>query len=153
MVVSVAVLVVSAALFLFYIQALSQKILRQEFSHPYFREIVKAVHLEYPVLRDSYASNDPYDYRNARLALKCDFFTLKYLLKNGDPERRHLSRREKILMLYFRLMFFSLPIRHALNLREKEGMLELASALQFFANSLGEKLSVYSIAAAPAQVN
>ena len=153
MVMSVAVLAVSAALFFFYIQALCQKILRQEFSHPYFREIVEAVHLEYPRLRDSYASNGPGDYRNARLALKCDFFTLNYLLKNGDPERRRLSRREKILILYFRLMFFSLPIRHALSLREKEGMLELASTLQFFANSVGEKLSVYSVAPAHAPVN
>jgi len=153
MVLSVAVLVVSAALFFFYIQALCQKILRQEFSHPYFREIVEAVHLEYPHLRDSYASNAPGDYINARLALKCDFFTLKYLLKNGDPKRRHLSRREKILMLYFRLIFFSLPVRHALNFREKEGMLELVSTLQFFANSVGEKVGAYSIAAAQSQVN
>jgi hypothetical protein len=153
MVMSVAVLVVSAALFFFYIQALCQKILRQEFSHPYFREIIEAVHLEYPQLRDSYAANGPGDYRNARLALKCDFFTLKYLLKNGDPQRRHLLRREKMLMLYFRLMLFSLPIRHALNFREKEGMLEMASTLQFFANSVGEKLSVYSIATAQSQVN
>lgn len=153
MVISAVVLAVSAALFFFYIQALCQKIVRQEFSHPYFREIVEAVNLEYPRLRDSYASNGPGDFSNTRLALKCDFFTLRYLLKNGDPMRRHLSRREKILMLYFRLMFFSLPIRHALNFREKEGMLELASTLQFFANSVGEKLTVYSIAAAQPQVN
>lgn len=153
MVMSVAVLVASAALFFFYIQAICQKILRQEFSHPYFQEIIGAVQLEYPRLRDSYASNRPGDYRNARMVLKWDFFTLKYLLRNGDPARRHLSRREKILTLYFRLMFFSLPIRHALNFREKEAMLELASTLQFFANSVGEKLSVYSIAPAQSRVN
>jgi hypothetical protein len=153
MVMSVVVLAVSAALFLFYIQALCQKILRQEFSHPYFREIVDALNLEYSRLRDSYASGSPGDYRDARLALKCDFFALKYLLKNGDPQRRHLSRREKILTLYFRLLFFSLPIRHAVNFREKEGMLELASTLQFFANSVGEKLSVNPTAAAQPQAN
>ena len=153
MVMSAAVLAVSAALFFFYIQALCQKILRQEFSHPYFREIVEAVHLEYPQLRDSYSSNSPGDYRSARLALKCDFFTLKYLLKNGDPNRRHLSRSEKIVMLYFQLMSFSMPIRHALNFREKEGMLELAGTLQFFANSAGEKLGVYSVATVQSQIN
>lgn len=153
MVISVVVLAVSAALFFFYAQALCQKILRQEFSHPYFREIVEAVHLEYPRLRDSYASNGPGDFSNTWLALKCDFFTLRYLLKNGDPTRRHLPRREKILMLYFRLMFFSLPIRHALHFREKEGLLELASTLQFFANIVGEKLTVYSIAAAQSQIH
>ena len=153
MVMSVVALAVCAALFLFYIQALCQKILRQEFSHPYFREIVEILHLEYSRLRDSYASGSPGDYRDARLALKCDFFALKYLLRNGVPERRHLSRREKILTLYFRLMFFSLPIRHALNFREKEGMLELASTLQFLANSVGEKLSVNLTAAAQSQAN
>lgn len=153
MVMSVAVLVVSAALFFFYIQALCQKILRQEFSHPYFREIIEAVNLEYPKLRDSYSANGPGNYMNARLALKCDFFTLKYLLKNGDPQRRHLLRREKMLILYFRVMLFSMPVRHALNFREKEGILELASTLQFFANSVGEKMSVFSIATAQSQVN
>jgi hypothetical protein len=153
MVMSVAVLAVSAALFLFYIQALCQKILRQEFSHPYFREIIEAVHLEYPQLRDAYASNGSGDYTSARLTLKCDFFALKYLLKNGDPERRHLLRREKVLTLYFRLMFFSLPLRHALNFHEKEGILELARTLQFFANSVGEKLSMDPIAAAQSQAN
>jgi hypothetical protein len=153
MLTSVVVLAVSAALFLFYIEALCQKILRQEFSHPYFREIVDALHLEYSRLRDSYASGGLDDYKDASLALKCDFFALKYLLKNGDPERRHLSRREKILTLYFRLMFFSLPLRHALNFREKEGMLELARTLQFFANSVGEKLSMYPLAAAQSQAS
>ena len=153
MVISVAVLAVSAALFLFYIQAVCQKILRQEFSHPYFQEVIRAVHLEYPQLRDSYASNSPGDFRNACLALKCDFFTLNYLLKNADPKRRYLLRREKILMLYFRLMFFSLPIRHAFNFREKEGMLELARTLHFFANAVGEKLSIPSIAPAESQVS
>ena len=153
MVMSVAVLAVSVALFLFYIQALCQKILRQEFSHPYFREIVEALHLEYSRLQDSYASGGTGNYRDACLALKYDFFALKYLLRNGDPQRRHLSRREKILTLYFRLMFFSLPIRHALNFREKEGMLELASTLHFFANSVGEKLSVNPTAAAQSPAN
>jgi hypothetical protein len=38
-------------------------------------------------------------------------------------------------------VFYSLTVRHAFNLREKEAMLKLATILQFFANSIGEKLS------------
>ena len=50
-------------------------------------------------------------------------------------------------------MFFSLPIRHALKLKERETVLRLASILQFFANSVGEKLSVNSFAAAETRLN
>jgi len=152
-IVSILILAVSAALFLFYIQTICEKALRQEFSQPYFREVVNAIRLEYPRLRDSYASNNSVDYANACLALKCDFLTLEYLLKNGDPARRHLSRREKLLVLYFRSLLFLLPFRHALNLHEKQAMMKLAAILQFFANSVGEKLVVSTDAPAQSASN
>jgi hypothetical protein len=153
MTMSVLVLVMSGALFLFYIQTICKMALRQEFSRPYFREIVQAIHLEYPHLRDSFASSDSVDCAQTHLALKCDFMTLKYLMKNGDPARRHLSRSERLLVLYFRFLLFSLPIRHAFKLKEKEAVVQLATILEFFANSVGEKLSVTSFANAQAQVN
>lgn len=150
MMMSVLVLVMSSALFVFYLQTICEQALRREFSHPYFKAIIQAVRLEYPQLRDSAASNGTVNYAQARLALKCDFFTLEYLLKNSGPSQRRSRRGERLLGLYFRFLFFSLPIRHALQLKERETVVRLATVLQYFANSVGEKLSVGSLAAAEA---
>jgi len=153
MLMSVLVLVVSTALFLFYIQAVCEKALRQEFSHPYFKQILQVLHLEYPLLRDSIASSAPVSYSSAILALKCDFFMLKYLLKNSDPARRPLALRQKLLMLYFRVLLMLLPLRHAFKLGEKEAVVKLSAILQYFANSVGETLSAGSYAAAQSGLN
>jgi hypothetical protein len=153
MLMSIMVLVVSTALFSFYIQAACESALRREFSQSYLKEVIQAVRLEYPKLRDAMASNGLPDYAQARLNLKCDFFTLKSLLKKVDPSRQRLTRSERLLGLYFRFLFFSLPLRHAFKLKEREAVLRLATVLQFFANSVGEKLSVNSFAAAGASLN
>ena len=144
MIMSVLVLVVSSALFFFYVQAFCEKALRREFSRPYFQDIITAIRLDYPLLRDSFTANASSNYSDACLTLKCDFMTLEYLLKNSDPSRRHLSGRERLLILYFRFLLFCLPIRHAFKLQEEQAVLRLATILQFFANSVGEKLSVNS---------
>jgi hypothetical protein len=152
MMMSVLVLVVSTALLLFYVQAFCERALKREFSHAYFQDIINAIRLEYPRLCESFASGNSYNYTDAQLALKCDFMTLEFLLKNGDPSRRQLSRHERVLVLYFRFLLFCLPIRHAFKLHEKEAVTRLASILQFFANSVGEKLSVSSLATAQASL-
>lgn len=150
---SILVLVVSTALFFFYIQASCEQVMRREFSRAYFKDIVQAARLEYPQLRKSVDSNDVSNYAQMRQALQCDFFAMKSLLKYGDSSRRHLMRGERLLSLYFRFLLFSLPVRHALNLKEREAVLRLASILQFFANSVGETLNVNSFAVAGARLN
>ena len=145
MILSVLVLVVSSALFFFYIQAFCEKALRREFSRAYFQDVVQAIQLEYPSLLDATAPKASQNYSDARLALECDFVTLSYLLENGDRTRRPLPRREKVLLLYFRFLLFCLPIRHAFKLREKEAVSKLATILQYFANSVGESLSISSL--------
>lgn len=146
MIVSILILVFSIALFLFYLQTLCEKILRREFSDPYFQQVINAIQLEYPRLRNAAASNTSVDYSDARLALECDYMTLSYLLKNADRTRQHLSRRERILFVYFRLQIFSLSVRHALKLREGDAVLRSAAILQYLANLVGERLSVSSAA-------
>jgi hypothetical protein len=150
---SILVLAVSTALFLFYLQTSCEMVLRREFSRAYFKDIVHAARLEYPQLRNSVDSNGMRNYAQMRQALQCDFFAMKSLLKYGDSSRRHLMRGERLLSHYFRFLLFSLPIRHALNLKEREAVLKLASILQFFANSVGETLSVNSFAVAEARLN
>ena len=150
---SILVLVVSSALFFFYIQVSCETVLRREFSRAYFKDIIQAARLEYPQLCDSVNSKGAPDYAQMRRALKCDFFTLKYLLKNGGASRRNLTHGERLLGLYFRFLLFSLPVRRALKLQEREAVLRLASILQFFANSIGERFTVTSFAVAEARLN
>lgn len=152
MLTSVAVLVMASALFLFYVQTICEKALRREFSEAYFRQIIEVFRLEYPQLRDSVSSDSPIDYAQTRFALKCDFITLEYLLKNGDTSRPGLARAESLLGIYFRLELFSLAVRHALSLGEREAVLRLASILQYFANALGERITVSSLATVQANI-
>ncbi len=142
MVMPFVVLAVSTALFFFYLQATCEGVLRREFAHPYFLEVIRAIRLEFPLLRQELAENVPMNYSEMQLALRCDFVALEYLLKSSDRKRRHLSRPEKLLMVYCRFLLFAMPIRHALNLHEKQAVLKLAAMLQFFANLTGERLSV-----------
>jgi hypothetical protein len=145
MVLSFLILVLSTALFFFYIQAICERALRREFSHPYFQDILKSIQLEFPRLRDDLAGSTSLDYSEMRVALKCDFTTLAYLLRNSDRRRRHLSRSEKLLIFYFRILLFCLPIRHAFKLHEREATLKLTTILQHFANLTGERLSLSSM--------
>jgi hypothetical protein len=142
MTVSLAVFAVSAALFFFYVQTVCQKALRREFSRPYFRDVLDAVRLEFPRLCEDTASNRPLGFKEIRLALRCDFVMLEYLLKHADPARRPLPGQERMLLLYFRWLLFFLPVRHVFRVREKEAVAKLAGILQHLANILGERLSV-----------
>ena len=139
------VLAASAALFFFYLQAACERVLRREFSHSYLQDVITAIQLEYPRLREGVAANASLQYSETRIALECDFIALQYLLKSSDRARRHLSPSEKGLMLYFRFLLFSMSIRHALNLQEKESVLKLTTILQYFANLLGERVRVNSL--------
>ena len=153
MVTSIAILVMSGGLFLFYLQTICEKALKQEFSRPYFLEVSQAIRLEFLLLREELAEGASPDYAQMQLALRSDFFTLQYLLKNSDPSRRRLSRGERLVILYFRFQLFSLAVRHALNLQENQAVQRLTTALQFFANSVGEKLATVPVAGAQANLN
>jgi len=149
MVMSVLVLVVSTALFFFYIQTVCDKALKREFNRAYFQDVIKAIHLEFPRLCNLFDPNVFYNYSDARQVLKGDFATLEYLLRNAGPSRRHLSWCEKVMVFYFRFLLLFLPIRHAFRFHEKEAVLRLASILQLFASLVGEKLSFKSFTATP----
>ena len=153
MLTSVVVLMMSGALFLFYLQTICDKVLKREFRRPYFLEVSHAIQLEFPQLREALVEGVSPDYAQTQLALRSDFFTLQYLLKNSDPSHRRLSRSERLVVLYFRFQLFSLAVRHALNLQENQAVQSLTTALQFFANSVGEKLATVPVAGAQANLN
>ena len=137
------VLVVSTALFFFYFQVVCQRILRRKFDHEYFQAIVNANRLEFPVVRKTLEEYEaPVDYARVRMILKCDYLALTYLLKNAANVHQRYSREELLLILYFKAVFFSLVARHWLRLREKPAILKLTAVLQFFANVVGQRVSL-----------
>ena len=143
------VLIISTALCLFYFQILCEMILRREFDRPYFRAIVNANRLEFPHWRKlPERTGRPVDYPAFRLALQCDFDALTYLLKKtGKVTSPRHAVEVRLLVLYFRLLFLGLAVRRALRLREKSPVLKLAAILQYFANTLGQRVNVLSLSA------
>lgn len=142
MFVSALILVLSTALFFFYLQATCQRILRQQFDREYFLSIVKANRLEFPAVRRTLEDfNAPVDYPRLRTILECDFQALTYLLKHAGNVNQRYSLEERLLMVYFRLVFASLIARHWLRVRENPAILKLTAILQYFANMVGQRVN------------
>jgi hypothetical protein len=136
------ILILSAGLFFFYLQAVCQKILRRQFAQEYFQAIVNANRLEFPSIRKALEDfGAPVEYPRLMLTLKCDFLALTYLLKNAANVNQRYSYEERLLILYFKLVFVSLITRHWLRLRETAAALKLTTILEYFANVVGERVN------------
>jgi hypothetical protein len=132
------VFVTSLALCLFYLQAACQNILRQEFNRERLRSFANAYRLEFLFVRKEMEQADtPVDYRWVRMALKCDYLALTYLLKNTPGG---CSRKERLLMGYFKALLMALSISHAFNLNEKRTVLKQTSILNYFTSTLSERV-------------
>jgi hypothetical protein len=137
------ILIISTALFFFYFQATCQKILRRQFEAEYFQVIVKANRLEFPSVQRSLDEADaPLDYQRLRTMLECDFLALVYLLRNAANVNQRYSYEERLLMVYFRTIFFFLTLRHLFKLRENAAILRLTAVLQYFANVVGQRVNM-----------
>ncbi len=136
------ILIMSAALLLFYLQTACQKILRRRLHQEFYHSIVNANRLEFPFVRSAIQDFDaPLDYTRFRMQLKCDFLALTYLLKNAVNSSQRLSKDEKLLALYFHAVFVLLGAFHLAGVGEKACMLKLTAILQHFGNILGERVS------------
>ena len=141
MTLAIMIIIFSIALLFFYLQATCQRILRREFGHEFFHSVVNANRLEFPFVRKALEEFDvPVDYERFRMQLKCDFLALTYLLKNACNAKRRFSKDERLLRMYFRVVFSVLWIRHRMGLSERAAVLRLTSILEYFANVLGERV-------------
>ena len=141
------ILIISIALFFFYFQVTCQKILRRQFEAEYFQVIVKVNRLEFPSVQKSLDESDaPLDYQRLRTMLECDFLALVYLLKNAANIHQRYSYEERLLIVYFRVVFFFLTLRHLLKLRESAAILRLTAVLQYFANVVGQRMNTVCFA-------
>lgn len=137
---SALILILSTALFFFYLQGVCQKILRRQFAQSFWLAIANANGFEFPSVRQSLeGSGVPMQYPSLMKALRCDFQALTYLTKNtANVEQRH-TYEERFLICYFKFGFLSVATRHWLRLAEKPAALKLTAILQYFANVVGER--------------
>jgi hypothetical protein len=134
---STMILISSVAVGLLYVQATCENILRREFDPLRLKSIANDCRLEFSFVRKEMEATDAtVDYRWVRLALKCDYLALSYLLKNAAASR---SRRERLLMVYFRALFLVASAQHLFKLNEKWAVLKLSTILEYFAGILGEQ--------------
>jgi hypothetical protein len=140
MISSIVILIFSTALFIFYVQTLCEKVLRREFSRAYFQDVLNAIEMEFPRLRQAIMAGVDVSYPQIRLALKSDYLTLTYLLKKGNPKQRHFSWHERLLISYFRVLFLILPVRYAFHFSERQAVVKLTVILHHFANLVGERV-------------
>jgi len=141
MFVATLILILSVALFLYYLQSACQRVLRREFLRAFSQAIVEVNRLEFPSVRKSIQEFDlPLDYPRITLTLKCDFLALRYLLENAANVKQHYTYEERLLVIYFKVMFMSLAMRHWLRLREQPAVLKLTAILEYFANVVGERV-------------
>jgi len=135
-------MIVSVGMFFFYLQATCQKVLRRQFSQEFFQSIVNANRLEFPSIRKAIEDlGSPVEYPRLLLTLKCDFLALTYLLKNAANVDQRYSYEERLLILYFKVVFASLVTCHWLKLRESSAVLKLTVILEYFANVVGERVN------------
>jgi hypothetical protein len=136
------ILILSTALFFFYLQAVCQKVLRRQFAQDYFRSIVNANRLEFPSVRKAIEDfGAPVEYPRLMMTLKCDYLALTYLLKNAANVNQRFTNEERLLIVYFKLVIFALVVRHWLRLGESSAALKLTTILEYFANVVGERVN------------
>ena len=123
-------------------QVACPNILHREFDREYSQPVITAAGLEFRALRRSLGEfGVSVDYHRVTGTLKCDFFTLCYLLRNGASGNQTYTNEEWLLVLYFRWLLLALATRHWLKVGEKQAAVKLTMILQYFANVVGQRAS------------
>jgi hypothetical protein len=142
MILASLILMISAGLFMFYLETICQRVLRREFEYTYFTSVVNMNRLAFPTVRSEVEKLDSAgDYPGLRAALRGDYTALTYLLKHSNNSNLRVAPEERLLMAYFRAMMFFLTLCHFLKLSEKPAIIKLTSILQYFSNVIGLRMS------------
>jgi hypothetical protein len=151
MIMATLILILSTALFFFYLQGICQKILRRQFAQSFWLAIANANGFEFPSVRQALdESSVALQYPSLMTALRCDFQALTYLAKNASNVKQRHTYEERFLICYFKFVFLSLATRHWLRLAEKPAALKLTAILQYFANVVGERVNAVRFGNMPA---
>jgi hypothetical protein len=143
MIMATLILILSTGLFFFYIQGVCQKILRRQFAQQFSQMIVNVNGFEYPSVRKALEGfRVPVEYPRLMMTLRCEFQALTYLVKNAANANHRHTYKDRLLIVYFKLVLVSLVTRHWLKLQETPAALKLMAILEYFANVVGERISL-----------
>jgi hypothetical protein len=144
MLVAALMMMASSALFFFYLEAVCQRLLNQPFTPEFYEGIVRISRLEFPLIRKGVEDfGSPGEYLRLRVALRTDFLAVTYLLKNASNIDRRYTSDDRLLILYFQLLYVSLVTRHVLRLPENPTVIKLTAILQYFANVVGQRINTF----------
>jgi hypothetical protein len=137
------VLIVSSALFFFYLQSTCERVLRRQFGREYFQSIAQVCRLEFPSLRLAMARRDsPLDYASVCEKLRADFVVLSYLRDTALKDTAHLDGHpclgERLLDTYFNGILFALPLLRVAGAGER-AIRKLTAILEYSTNMAGER--------------
>ena len=79
------------------------------------------------------------------MTLRCDFQALAYLVKTAANAKQRYTYEDRLLIIYFKLVFISLVMCHWLKLQETPAALKLTAILEYFANVVGERVSLAAL--------
>lgn len=148
MIVAGMVLILSAALFMFYLQSLCEKILRQEFRRSYSAFLVHTAGLEFPAVRHKLATAEgTFDYARITTALECDYEVAIHLLQHFKSKGLRRKIEDCLLRCYFRALSFSLGPCRTLGFTGRTSLLKLTDIIQHFSNTIGQQMSAARAAA------
>jgi hypothetical protein len=135
MVTSILILIASAALLLFYVQATCERILGRTFENLLLDLIVEANRLEFLGLKQALTDpNSKIDFQVCRAQLENDCDALTHLLKHAANGSGRFSARERLLTLYFRALSV------VVNVGGRPVLLKMTAVLEYFANVVGERI-------------
>lgn len=145
MLVSILIIGVSLALFLYWFRYTCILILSAKTSRDYATQIASANQLTFQETRDSLMDETAIaPLGKIRQSLDRDYQLLTYLLRHGSSDvSPGRSLENRILMIDFRLMsiWYSLT-RRVSNDRARHALLEMSSIVGHLANTMGERISV-----------
>jgi hypothetical protein len=142
MLVSLAIFFVSMGFLFFYLQAICEKVLRRQFSPNYSGAIVVSNRLEFPMVRKAVQDFDAHvEIWRFAPNLRCDFLVLTYLLKYANNVYQRFTYEERLLMVYFGILFASLRPCRLFRWHEKSIIWKLTVILEYFANVVGERFN------------
>ena len=145
MLVSILIIGVSFALFLYWFRYTCLLILSAKTSRDYAAHIASANQLTFRETRDSLMDDSalaPLDH--IRQSLDRDYRLLTYLLRHGASEvAPGRSLENRILMIDFRLMSVWFNLTHRVSTeRARFALLEMTSIVGHLANTMGERIAV-----------
>jgi len=146
-IVSGLILVMSAAMLVFWLRSACRSILAERFGQNFSAEVAEANQLEFLTIRKALADSaeGEVDYGGYLGALERDYEALTYLLRNAATV--HVGRythQERLLVADFALLRVWVRVKKLVGMSSwQTGLTEMATILEYFGNVVGQRLVTF----------